>query len=129
MVPALAGNQVWIRGNDQATWIPVKNLSDPIDLPGQYIKLNVDVTGTLAQAIPAQTVSSSFQVRCGSEGKTPASSANPMGLPGGGISFDDFILTRSQHDVSMRALIQPAVKNVCAYGNAEKITVLVRNYL
>ncbi len=128
VVPALAGNQVWIRGNDQAAWIPVKSLSDPIDLPGQYIKLNVDVTGTLANAIPAQTVSSSFQVRCGSEGKTPASSANPMGLPGGGISFDDFILTRSQHDVSMRALIQPAIKNVCAFGNAEKITVLVRNY-
>ena len=78
--------------------------------------------------LPAQTVSSSFQVRCGSEGKTPAASADPPGLPGGGISFDDFILTRSLHDVGMRALIQPAIKNVCALGNTEKIIVLVRNY-
>jgi hypothetical protein len=128
VVPALAANQVWIRGNDQAAWIPVKNLSDPLDAPGQYIKLNIDVTGTLAQASPSQTVSSSFQVRCGSEGKTPAASSDPSALPGGGISFDDFIFTRSQHDVGMRALVQPTLRNVCALGNAEKITVLIRNF-
>ncbi len=34
VVPGLPGNQVWIRGNDQAAWIPVKNLSDPMDPPG-----------------------------------------------------------------------------------------------
>ena len=127
-VPGLPGNQVWIRGNDQANWIPVKNLSDPTDPPGAYIKLNIDVTGTLAGASPAQTISSSFQVRCGAEGKTPAASADPMALPGGGISFDDFILTNAQHDVGMRALLQPVLKNICALGNAEKITVLIRNY-
>ncbi len=128
VVPGLPGNQVWIRGNDQSVWIPVKNLSDPKDQPGQYIKLNVDVTGTLTGAIPAQTISSSFQVRCGSEGKTPAASADPTALPGGGISFDDFMLTRSQHDVGTRALIQPDLRRVCALGNAEKITVLIRNF-
>jgi hypothetical protein len=127
-VPGLPGNQVWIRGNDQAAWIPVKNLSDPMDPPGLFIKLNIDVTGTLAGAIPAQSISSSFQVRCGTEGKTPAASSDPMALPGGGISFDDFILTHSLHDVGMRALIQPVLKNICALGNAEKITVLIRNY-
>ncbi len=127
-VPGLAGNQVWIRGSDLSTWIPVKNLSDPLDPPGKYIKVNIDITGTLAGAIPAQTISSSFQVRCGTEGKTPAASADPIALPGGGISFDDFILTHAQHDMSMRALLQPVLKNICALGNAEKITVLIRNY-
>ena len=128
MVPGLPGNQVWIRGNDQSAWIPVKNLGDPTDLPGNYIKLNLDLTGLLAAASPAQTVSSSFQVRCGSEGKTPAGSANPMALPGGGISFDDFILTRAQNDIGMQALLQPSLKNICSLGNAEQITVLIRNY-
>jgi hypothetical protein len=127
-VPGLPGNQVWIRGNDQAAWIPVKNLSDPQDAAGVYIKLNLDVTGILAAASPAQTISSSFQVRCGAEGKTPAASSNPEALPGGGISFDDFILTNSKHDVGMRTLLQPTLKNICALSNAEKITVVIRNY-
>ena len=34
-VPALGGNHVWIRGNDQAAWIPVKSLSDPLDPAGR----------------------------------------------------------------------------------------------
>ena len=127
-VPGLAGNQVWIRGNDQASWIPVKNLSDPVDPPGAYIKLNLDLTGILSTASPAQTVSSSFQVRCGAEGKTPAASPDPTALPGGGISFDDFIFTNSLHDAGLRAIVQPVLKNICALGNAEKITILIRNY-
>jgi hypothetical protein len=128
VVPGLSGNQVWIRGNDQAAWIPVKSLSDPLDAPGAYIKLNLDVTGILAGALPIQTVSSSFQVRCGAEGKIPAASSDPTGLPGGGISFDDFMLTSALHDVGMRSLLQPILKNICALGNAEKVTVVVRNY-
>jgi hypothetical protein len=127
-VPALAGNGIWIRGNDQAAWIPVKGLSDPLDLPGIYVKLNIDVTGTLSDAIPAQTISSSFQVKCGAEGLTPAASSDPQGLPGGGISFDDFIINNSLHDIGMRALVAPALKNICAFSNAETVTVLVRNY-
>jgi Subtilase family/Secretion system C-terminal sorting domain len=127
-VPTLGGNHVWIRGNDQAAWITVKSLSDPLDAPGSYIKLNLDVTGILASALPAQTISSSFQVKCGSEGKTPAASSNPLALPGGGISFDDFILTNSQHDIAMRGLLQPVLRNICGLSNAEKITVIIKNY-
>ncbi len=127
-VPALPGNNIWIRGNDQATWIPVKSLSDPIDPTSVYVKLNLDLTGILASALPSQTISSSFQVKCGSEGKIPAASSDPMALPGGGISFDDFILTNAINDVGMRALLQPSVKNVCALTNAETVTVLIRNY-
>ena len=127
-VPASPGNNIWIRGNDQAAWIPVKSLSDPTDAPGIYIKLNLDLTGILASAIPAQTISSSFQVRCGSEGKIPAASSNPLALPGGGISFDDFILTNALNDVGMLAVIQPTLKNICALTNAEKVTILVKNY-
>ena len=127
-VPALPGNNVWIRGNDQAAWIPVKSLSDPIDPAGVYVKLNLDLTGILASALPAQTISSSFQVKCGSEGTIPAASSNPMALPGGGISFDDFILTNAINDVGMRSILQPSLKNICALSNAETVTVLIRNY-
>ena len=122
------GNQIWIRGNDQAAWIPVKTLSNPSDPSGIYIHVNVDVSGTLANASPAQTISSSFQVRCGAEGLTPAASPLPGGLAGGGISFDDFMLTKALEDASLTAIIQPVLKNICSLSNAEKVTVIVRNY-
>ncbi len=127
-VPGMPGNYVWIRGNDQAAWIPVKSLSDPIDPSGVYIKLNLDLTGILASASPVQTISSSFQVKCGAEGKIPTASPDPMALPGGGISFDDFVLTNAINDVGMRALLQPSLKNICALSNAETVTILIRNY-
>ncbi len=122
------GNQIWIRGNDQAAWIQVKSLINPTDPAGIYIHVNVDVSGTLANASPAQTVSSSFQVRCGSEGFTPAASPVPGGLPGGGISFDDFMLTKSQEDAGITSIIQPVFKNICSLSNAEKVTVIIKNY-
>ena len=128
VVAPAPGNMIWIRGNDQAAWIPVKSLNDPVDQPGAYIKFNLDVTGTLAAAIPAQTISSSFQVRCGTEGKIPGTSSNDGALQGGGISFDDFMLTNALHDVGMRTLLQPVLKNICGLSATETISVLVRNY-
>jgi hypothetical protein len=127
-IPAMGGNYIWIRGNDQAAWIPVKSLSDLLDPAGSYVKFNLDVTGTLASATPAQTVSSSFQIKCGSEGKIPATSTNPGALTGGGISFDDFTLTNSMHDVAMRSLIQPTLKNICALTNNEQVVVIIKNF-
>jgi len=53
---------------------------------------------------------------------------DPDALPGGGISFDDFTLTNSLNDLAMLGLLQPSFSNLCALGNAEKITVLVKNY-
>lgn len=128
VVPGHPGNSIWIRGNDQAAWIPVKDLTDPADLPGSYIHLNVDVSGILAKAGPAQTISSSFQVRCGAEGSTPAASPVAGGLPGGGISFDDFMISKSGNDAGLAALLQPALKNICSLSNAEKVSVIVKNY-
>ena len=127
-VPGYPGNQIWIRGNDQAAWIPVKSLSDPADPTGVYIHVNVDVSGTLASVVPAQAVSSSFQVRCGVEGYIPAASPVTGGLPGGGISFDDFLLTRSKDDAGFTRLIQPVLKQICSLSDAEKITIAVKNY-
>src|SRR4029077_18291723 len=30
--------------------------------------------------------------------------------------------------IGFRALIQPSLRNICSLGNAEKITILIRNY-
>ncbi|HVY75822.1 MAG TPA: S8 family peptidase [Puia sp.] len=128
VVPTYPGNAIWIRGNDQAVWIPVKGLSDPTDPTGTYIHVNVDVSGILASASPAQTVSSSFQVRCGVEGYTPAASPIAGGVSGGGITFDDFMLTKSLNDAALSTVLQPNMKNICGLSNAEAVTIKIKNY-
>ena len=125
----LPGNQVWIRGNDQAAWIPVLNLSTDPSLIGQYQPSGaIDVTGLLASAQPSQQVSSSFQVKFGEQGYTSSNSVIPDGTLDNGYSFDDLTISRPTNDLGLIALVTPGLSNICGLGNAEVISVKVRNY-
>jgi Subtilase family/Secretion system C-terminal sorting domain len=128
VLPNANGNRIWIRGDEHAAWIQVKNLSDAADPAGSYSLVNLDVTGILSEAVPVQTVSSSFQVKCGSEGGVPAASNLPGANPGGGISFDDFTFTKSLNDAGLIAVLQPALRGACNFSNAEPVVLTVRNY-
>jgi len=126
---SLPGNQVWIRGNDQSAWIPVYMLpTDPATIGIYTASPSIDVSGTLAKATPAQTISSSFQIKFGEEGYTSANSVITDGDVDDGYSFDDITITRSSNDVGLTALISPVVKNICNLSNAESIQVKVLNY-
>ncbi|HLX90624.1 MAG TPA: T9SS type A sorting domain-containing protein, partial [Puia sp.] len=126
---SLPGNQVWIRGNDQAAWVPVYTLPiDPATIGLYTGSPNIDITGTLAKATPSQTISSSFQILFGEEGYTSANSVIPDGNLDNGYSFDDITITRASNDVGMNALISPTLKNFCFLSNAETISVKVTNY-
>jgi hypothetical protein len=125
----LGGNQVWIRGNDQAAWIPVYTLSTDASKIGVYQpSAHIDITGVLKNAVPAQTVSSSFQVKFGEEGYTSTNSVTPDGDIDDGYSFDDITISRSMNDVGVTALVTPDVSDICNLSNAETISVKVRNY-
>ncbi len=122
-------NEVWIRGNDKAPWIQVLLL--PIDAAsiGVYqASPSIDISGTLASATPAQTISSSFQIKFGEGGYTSANSVITDGDLDDGYSFDDITITRASNDVAMKALITPTLKNFCNLSNAEVISVKVQNY-
>jgi hypothetical protein len=126
---SLPGNAVWIRGNDQAAWIAVDTLSILATSIGTYLpSKNIDVTGVLASAVPAQTVSSSFQIRFGEEGYTTANSVITDGDIDDGYSFDDITFTKAVNDVSMLALISPDINGICNLTNAETVKVKVKNY-
>ncbi|HTS43691.1 MAG TPA: S8 family serine peptidase, partial [Puia sp.] len=125
----LPGNQVWIRGNDQAAWIPVDTLSSNANDIGIYKpSKSIDVTGSLANASPAQTISSSFQVKFGEQGFTSSNSVIPDGDLDDGYSFDDITITKSANDAGVLALVQPVLTNICSLTNAETISVQVKNY-
>jgi len=125
----LPGNQVWIRGNDQAAWLPVYALDSSITRIGIYQPApNIDVTGILKRASPVQTVSSSFQVKFGEEGFTSTNSVTPDGALDNGYSFDDITLTKALGDIAVAALITPDLSNLCGLSNGETISLKVKNY-
>jgi len=123
------GNMVWIRGNEQAAWIPVYTLDASFEKIGVYQpSSNINVTAMLKAAVPSQTVSSSFQVKFGEQGHTSANSVITDGDLDDGYSFDDITLTRASNDVSVLSLEAPMVSGICNLSNAETIKVKVRNY-
>jgi hypothetical protein len=87
-----AGNKIWIRGSDRDAWIPVYTLPwNPADFGVYRAMPNVNITQTLANASPVQTITSSFQVKCGQEGSYSAGSGTP-GVNNDGFTFDDIII-------------------------------------
>lgn len=122
------GNEVWIRGDDQSAWIPVYALDTSFANIGVYQpSAHINVTSILKNAVPVQTVSSSFQVKFGEEGFTSANSVVADANVDDGYSFDDITLSRSTNDISVDSLAAPSVSGICALSNAETISIKVKN--
>jgi hypothetical protein len=125
----MAGNRVWIRGSENDAWIPVIILNNSAANIGVYQKATpVNITETLANAVPAQTVSTSFQIKFGENAYRSTNSVIPHGNIDDGYTFDDVTLTLANNDLGMLQLVTPAINNVCALSNAEPITVQLKNY-
>jgi len=127
---SLPGNQVWIRGSDADAWLPVFTLptNDPAHFGNYRLSAPVNITETLANAVPAQSISSSFQVRFGQEGFTSANSVVTNGNLDDGFTFDDITITHAQNDVGIQALVSPDITNLCGLGTTETIRIRVKNY-
>ena len=78
-------DKVWIRGNDNDSWIEIFDL-DPGGLTdSEYHEVNdLELIGALNAASPSQSPGSTFQIRFGQEGTRPS--------PSDGISFDDVLV-------------------------------------
>jgi hypothetical protein len=92
---SLTGNQVWIRGSETATWIPVFTLPIGVLDIGLYHSATVNVTSALAGA--AQNFSSSFQVKFGEQGFKSSNAILPSDSTSldNGVSYDDITFTLS----------------------------------
>ncbi|MBC8035323.1 MAG: S8 family serine peptidase [Chitinophagaceae bacterium] len=126
---SLPGNAVWIRGSETSEWIRIFTLPVTSGDIGEYRSSPAfNITELLAAAVPAQSFSSSFQVRFGVQGFKPANSPDAPGINvDNGFSFDDVSLIRTENDLSVTAILQPATVGVCALSGTETIRVEVRN--
>ncbi len=121
------GNRVWIRGNDQASWIPVLTLPTAVTQIGIYQSSPFyNIREKLADS--GQVISSSFQVRFGQEGYTSANAVYPTGTSDDGYSFDDFTLTKTNNDISLMQVLQPTIQGQCNLGANEPIVFKIKNY-
>lgn len=122
-------NKVWIRGNENAAWIPVFTLPAEFKDIGTFkAATSINITETLANATPVQSISSSFQVRLGQQGFTSTNTPVRDDNMEDGITYDDITLTRTSSDIGVRSILNPPLPSVCELGNAEFIRVELKNY-
>ena len=122
-------NKVWIRGSETDAWIPILTLPFSTSDFGVYrTAAPVNITETLANAVPSQTVSSTFQIKFGEHGYRSTNSVIVDGNLDDGYTFDDVTITLTTDDMTMVQLVTPSTNNVCALGSSEVITVQVKNY-
>lgn len=123
-----ANNRVYIRGNENSAWLPVYTLPyNSADFGVYRAATPVNITETLANAVPAQTISSTFQIKFCEMGYRSTNSVVVDGNLDDGYTFDDITLTLTTNDVSLMQLLNPA-GNICALSGTEPITVQVKNY-
>lgn len=122
------GNAVWVRGSEQSAWIRVFNFPTNVDFSIYSLAPPVNITNLLAAASPAQTVSSTFQVRFGQEAYTSTNSVIPDGSEDDGISIDDVTLTRALNDAAVMGITAPDSNSNCGLGTTEPVSIIVKNY-
>ncbi len=84
-----ANDRVWIRGSNTDAWVEIYDLYTNQGTAGIYNQvISLDIDSILANAIPPQRVSSTFQVRFGQEDTSPANSTTGTD----GYSFDDITI-------------------------------------
>jgi hypothetical protein len=122
-----AGNKIWIRGSDRDAWIPVYTLPyDPADFGVYRAMPYVNITKALANASPVQTITSSFQIKCGQEGYDTARSVAP-GVNSDGFTFDDIIIGFMNDDVSMEKVVEPIAGTRLSANQSISVQVKNRN--
>ena len=121
------GNRVWMRGNENNVWVEAYDLFAGQAPVGSWKRAVININQVLNSAIPAQTVSPTFQVKIGQEGNTSANTSNAVIDIDDGYTFDDITITEVTNDVGIEKIISPDI-NGCALGASTAISIRLKNY-
>ncbi|MEJ7588208.1 MAG: S8 family serine peptidase, partial [Ferruginibacter sp.] len=121
------GNRVWIRGSENNPWVPVYNLFANQPPPGAWKRAIININEGLANAVPPQTITTTFQVRLGQEGRTSANTARPVTDIDDGYTFDELTLDEALNDVGLAKINSPDIKG-CSLSSANPIGITIKNY-
>ncbi|MGG9961638.1 S8 family serine peptidase [Ferruginibacter sp. SUN106] len=120
-------NKVWIRGSDTSPWIYAYNLVSNQAALGQWKNGIINVNDVLDTVLPAQPITSSFQIKFGQQGNTSANVPNPLVDQDDGYTFDDVKFLEAFDDVAVQAVVSPVLSGCNATG-VQPVSVTIKNY-
>ena len=122
-----ANNKVWIRGSDTKAWVQAYDLVANQAGLGQWKHAVINVNDVLDTVLPAQPISTSFQIKFGQQGNTSANNPNPIIDQDDGYTFDDVTLKEAANDIGILNIISPSITGCGTYG-PQPVSLQVKNY-
>ena len=126
-VVADSADAVWIRGSENDLWIRAYDLYANQSSIGEYKHAAFSIDNILKSAVPAQTVSATFQIRFGEVGQSSDNSPQPDNPTDNGYTFDSLTLNAVANDVSLTQITSPGISG-CGLTSATPVTVQISNY-
>jgi hypothetical protein len=119
-------NKVWIRGSDTNPWILAYDLAANQAALGLWKKGIINVNNVLDTVVPAQTITSSFQIKFGQQGNTSANLAIAQQDIDDGYTFDDVKFSEALNDLELSQVLAPA--SGCGAVGSQVVQVKIKNY-
>jgi hypothetical protein len=120
-------NKVWIRGDDTKAWVLAYDLMANQAALGQYKHAVININDVLDTVLPAQPVSSSFQIKFSQQGNTSANTPYPVIDQDDGYTFDDVSIKEVTNDIAILRIISPALSG-CGTAGSQPISFEIKNY-
>jgi hypothetical protein len=120
-------NKVWIRGSDTKPWVFAYDLVANQVALGQWKHAVINVNDVLDTVLPAQPISTSFQIKIGQQGNTSANLAQPLIDQDDGYTFDDVSIKEATNDIGITKIVSPSITGCGTYGS-QSISIEIKNY-
>ena len=120
-------NKVWIRGDDTRAWVLAYDLVANQAALGQYKHAVININDVLDTVLPAQQISSSFQIKFSQQGNTSANVPYPIIDQDDGYTFDDVGIKEVSNDVGITRIFSPAVSG-CGMAGNQTVSFEIKNY-
>jgi hypothetical protein len=120
-------NKVWVRGSDTKPWVLAYDLVANQAALGQYKHAVININDVLDTVLPAQPISSSFQIKFSQQGNTSANNPYPVVDQDDGYTFDDVGIKEVLNDIGITHIISPSVSGCGSAGN-QPVSIEIKNY-
>lgn len=120
-------NKVWIRGGDTKPWVLAYDLVANQAALGQWKHAVININDVLDTVVPAQPLSTSFQVKFGEQGNTSANNVNIIIDQDDGYTFDDVSIKEAANDIGILNIVSPSITG-CGLSGPQPVSLQVKNY-
>jgi hypothetical protein len=120
-------NKVWIRGSDNKPWVLAYDLVANQAALGQYKHGIININDVLDTVLPAQPISSSFQIKFCQQGNISANAPYPIVDQDDGYTFDDVGIKEVVNDIGITQILSPSVSG-CGMAGSQPVSMEIKNY-